>query len=665
VTVVLAGAITANGRALQQTGAPPAGVQQGGVQPGGVQGPVTRGTPPGTPIVLPIGTGTLSGVVIDGATNEMLDDVVVYLAVDGRGTVGPQSRQITDAKGRFAFTDVPVSDRFSLTATKFGYFSTGYGRGESPMDSTAVIALADGQWIGDLKLTMQRPGAISGTVMDERGEPVAGVLVRALSQIRLAGREQLATGPTVVTDDRGIYRIGGLGPGRYTAMVPSVQASAVASTPNTMVAPGGPPDAGLDLDPEFRVLIGKYPVPPPPAGGRSFAYPITFHPSATAAGQAVFVELAFGQERTGVDVTIAPAPAGRLTGTVTGPAEVIGSLSIRLLAPGLEELGMGTEAATALTTGDGRFVFLNVPAGAYTLDVPMVMSEFGTFTSSLSDARMPFPPGTRGSGSTGFDLPGGPPGSSFTVRTTKSGEAAAWFGRAAATVSERTDGAVTLPLKRSIAISGHVTVELSPQSGRTPPTFNAIRADPANGSAVLGIVTNRLSPSESPNEFLIEQLMPGEYFLRYPPVNGIVVKSIVADGHDYTDTPFDTSTGQGFSNVVITMTDKASTVSGTVRDRANGIAVDAAVVIFPADRKLWTNYGLMPARIRATEVSANGGFRFENLQAGDYVVVAVAARHRQVWQEPDFFKNAEGLATRVTLGWSDTKTIDLIVSVIK
>lgn len=59
-------------------------------------------------------------------------------------------------------------------------------------------------------------GAISGTVIDERGEPMQGVVIRAQQLRTVNGRTValLATDP-VETDDRGAFRVFGLLPGEY------------------------------------------------------------------------------------------------------------------------------------------------------------------------------------------------------------------------------------------------------------------------------------------------------------------------------------------------------------------------------------------------------------------------------------------------------------------
>ncbi len=119
---------------------------------------------------------------------------------------GVSRRIISDSKGRFVFADLPAVDRYYLEASKPGYVADGLAR-PGRLLPEAPFPLADAEWIADANFVMQRLSAISGTVIDERGEPVVNVPVRVLTRIPVAGTMQLASGPAARTDDRGVYRV--------------------------------------------------------------------------------------------------------------------------------------------------------------------------------------------------------------------------------------------------------------------------------------------------------------------------------------------------------------------------------------------------------------------------------------------------------------------------
>src|SRR5262249_44697530 len=150
------------------------------------------------------------------------------------------TRQITDARGRFVFMNLPDAENYQLVAGKLGFLDGGYGRDFSPTDALRSIRISGGSWAANLKVNGLAPGASSGTVRGERGEPVVGVFVRALVRVRVAGREELAAGPLTLTDDRGEYRLPGLSPGRYLVQVPSIQTAVPGATVIKEATPNQP-----------------------------------------------------------------------------------------------------------------------------------------------------------------------------------------------------------------------------------------------------------------------------------------------------------------------------------------------------------------------------------------------------------------------------------------
>lgn len=220
------------------------------------------------------GTAAISGVVVDSESGRPMPGVVVHLGRTPRGPIGFQNRQISDSRGRFVFVDQPAGEGFTLSGSKPGYLTPPV----PPPVSSAVgpIALAEGQWISNARLVMRRAGVIEGVVTDERGEPVVGVEVRTVVLISIAGRDQVASGASAMTDDRGRYRLGGLLPGRYLVAVPSLQTSVHASA--TVASVNGMNEASFaalpaararsmtvpifDAAEDMRVVMGRHPVPP-------------------------------------------------------------------------------------------------------------------------------------------------------------------------------------------------------------------------------------------------------------------------------------------------------------------------------------------------------------------------------------------------------------------
>ena len=78
-------------------------------------------------------------------------------------------------------------------------------------------------------------------------------------------------------------------------------------------------------------------------------------------------------------------------------------------------------------------------------------------------------------------------------------------------------------------------------------------------------------------------------------------------GRDVSDVPL-TVAGDDISGLVVTLTDHASVLTGTVRDAQNAADVAATVLVFPTDRALWLDYGGLPRRLRTARTDRTGGF---------------------------------------------------------
>ena len=628
--------------------------------------PPPAGQPP------PAATGAISGVVIDESTGAALADAVVYLSAASRA-IGVQPRQFTDAKGRFAFTGLPPGTNYAVSASKTGYLTGGYSLESLAGARNGLIALEEGEWISTVRVLLTRTGAISGTVMDESGEPLVGVSVRLIARIAVQGQPRLASGPMTTTDDRGAYRFSGLAPGRYLVAVPSTQATVPASA---SFGNRDTPVPAIDSTPSSRLVLGRAPLPPPPRDGTPLAYPYTFAPGTAVLAQAGVIELRSGDDRTGADVRLEPVPTGRVSGTVEGPAEAWAGaprpetqtprvlLTLRLLADGLEGLGHGSETATALVGADGRFEFLNVPAGTYTLDAPINMSEFALMDGARSalPTRAAPPPGIGGWSMNSSDFPGAPPGvRRITVDFRNS--APSFVARTTVAVRAGDTTSVTLQLRPLGRMTARIVVDPdSPKPAEgPPPVLPGLVLDPANGDPTSGNPSSEFDSKTGRDRVTINGLQAVPYVLRIAGAGGgWTIKTAMWRGRDYTDEPFDGAAAQEFDDVVVTVTRAAPTVSGTVRDERGQVADAAAVIIFPVNPAAWTGYGLSPSRIRMARTSSTGAYRV-SVPAGDYGLIVVRPNQAMAWQDPAFLEKSVAGAVRLSVDWGAQATRDLVI----
>lgn len=135
---------------------------------------------------------------------------------------------------------------------------------------------------------------------------------------------------------------------------------------------------------------------------------------------------------------------------------------------------------------------------------------------------------------------------------------------------------------------------------------------------------------------------------------GWMFKSATLDGRDVSEIPFDFQ--RDVTDLVITFTDRWSGISGSVQ----GAAADgASVVVFPIDAQSWTNYGSNPRRLKSARATAQGRFGISSLPPGDYYAVAIPEEQNADWRDPKMLEELARVATRISIGEGEHKTIDL------
>jgi hypothetical protein len=209
---------------------------------------------------------TVEGGPVPGVT------VMVATGTSFRGSIA--GRATTDDQGNYKITGLAAGDyTINPFAPAFYY--------PSPFNGTRgkTLSLSDGETVEGLDFKLIRGGVIGGKITDSAGKPV----VEERVQLSLFDENrQRSTSPpmpftpyNLMTDDRGIYRIFGLEPGRYLVSV------------------------GRDVRPGFIST-----------GGPPRFYPRTYYPNVTEESQAQIVELAPGGEAASVDIVLGKTAVG-------------------------------------------------------------------------------------------------------------------------------------------------------------------------------------------------------------------------------------------------------------------------------------------------------------------------------------------------------------------
>ena len=313
-------------------------------QPGQPQRMPARPLRPGeTP---PKGSAVIKGQVMAGGTGAPVRRAQVRaMSMEARGG-GVTS---TDGNGSFEIRDLPAG-RYTVTVTKGGFAQAQFGQ-RRPGDMGTPIVLADGQTAEKVNFVLSRGGVISGTVVDDGGEPVAGTQVAAMRFQFMGGARRLvpagAEGGSDRTDDRGGFRLYGLPPGDYYI---------TASNRNNTFMMAGVTNTEQD------------------------GFAPTYYPGTPNVNEATRVSIKAGQEMSGANFALIVARMARVRGRALNSRGEPTSGSMAMLAPA-ERIGVTMSMNSAHVGADGSFEFANVAPGRYNLQVrpPGMVTAGGEF----------------------------------------------------------------------------------------------------------------------------------------------------------------------------------------------------------------------------------------------------------------------------------------------
>jgi hypothetical protein len=240
----------------------------------------------------------------------------------------------------------------------------------------------------------------------------------------------------------------------------------------------------------------------------------------------------------------------------------------------------------------------------------------------------------------------------------------------AITVGDADVSGVEIALRPSPRVTGRVAFE-----GSTPPPPAAalrslrITLDSADGQRGGPVVLAGGGPPrlavDTTGALAGTGLLPGSYFVRVEMIPaGWFLKSVTAGGVNVAD-DVPLALSQSVDGLVVTLTDHDTALSGTVRTATGANDLTASVVVFPADRRLWSDYGGSPRRWRAVRTGRLGDYRIGNLPAGEYLAVAIADADASGWQEPATLERLARLASHVQVAGGAAATLDLRTSVLR
>ena len=595
---------------------------------------VTLFLAPLTPIahqVVPTTTGTASvagTVVTDEERATPVRRAIVTLS--GQGLV-PSRSAITDDDGRFTIERLPAG-RFTISVSRASFITSIYGAKRPGKPGTPVVVAA-GQRVTGLRVKLWRGAVIAGVVRTEDGQPAEGLPVRVLAARQTPEPSIFTLGNNgVKTNDAGEFRIFGLPPGSYLLTV----------TPP--VLQGMPPTSmsEADMDAAFAALRSHAAAPSTartaaalPATSLPFFYSAIYFPGTANMSQATPITLVAGQVADNMDLQLQRVGTSAIGGIVTLPD------------------GAGASGAMIQMT--------QTPPPGYTLDAPLLATAM-----ALPDGR--------------FRIPAVGPGDyTLAARATPAGVVSSGFGGGPAlwsemklSVSGGDIGGLSLGLEPGPALTGRVTFAdgtLKPPADLTELRVSLVTpASLTRRGPVMGSAFNPAPPIalNADGTFEIAGIPPGAFLFQLtgPGVGPAgwwmrSLKSMTTGDRDLLDRLIEVRPGSPSMNVVLSMSDRHTELSGTLRTQTGQSEADVYVIAFSTDRTMW---GLGARRVRAVRPGADGHFSMADLPPGDYLLGVVTDVDPEDWQNPALLDQLVPTSVNVTIGEGEKKVQDLLLT---
>ena len=101
------------------------------------------------------------------------------------------------------------------------------------------------------------------------------------------------------------------------------------------------------------------------------------------------------------------------------------------------------------------------------------------------------------------------------------------------------------------------------------------------------------------------------------------------------------------------VTDRVTTIGGTLTDDKDAPVADGTVIVFAADRSKWYDGSRF---VKAARPDQKGRYRIKGVPPGDYLLAAVEYAEDGAWNDPEFLDPLRRDAEKVTLGDGDSLT---------
>lgn len=534
-------------------------------------------------------------VVTTGDMPQPIRGAIVTLT--GSGLPGGRTR-ITDAEGQFVFAGLPPG-RFALSGQKPAFLPGEYGA-TRPGGQGIPLQVTDGEPLTDVTLYLSRGAVITGAVRDPAGEPMPEMTVGAFALPAPDEPQWLKLVQHTSTDDRGVYRLFGLHPGRYVV-------ASLERTGRTRDVASFPSSAIDEMLRELATGRRTFSTAGEPAAPEStHTYAPVFYPGTASPDAATILSLEAGAERTDADFVVTLTRTATIEGTLIDNGIRAKPLIINMAGHALEPTTGNAPTYSQEQTGTGlTFRYTGIVPGRY-------------------------------------------------IITAESSEVGAAYARTEVTVTGDDVTGVTMVMQPTLTLRGRVVFDGQALPPPESPASVRLVAEVTRGAGAGAVSSTRIGNVRIPPgrinpdwTFEIGGLLPDDYRLLASAgrQSGWWPRSAIVNGVDVLDRPLHVAEGD-LTGAVITFSDRRTTLSGTVLDQADEPAPAYFMAVFPSDSSLWQPRG---RRIHLARTGTDGRWIVEGLPPGDYLVAALSDASLSDLDDADFLATLAMQAVPVTL----------------
>jgi hypothetical protein len=319
---------------------------------------------------------------------------------------------------------------------------------------------------------------------------------------------------------------------------------------------------------DYTVMASLPPETPGAAAALRTVYASAYYPDTSDFASAAPIRIVDGEHIPGLIFTMRRVPVARVTGVAHDSQGRPVTGTIQLMPRNAVTIGIGPHVARP--GPGGEFVFADVPPGDYFL---RTLVESGSTTGEFATTPL--------------------------------------------TVADGDPQPVMIRTSRGSRLSGRIVLEGNSGEVLWGYSAGSVAVDPvlSRGSA-----TSVSSPVSTGESFTLSGLAGPTRVRVWSDDQNWYLKSILIDGLDITDVPFDFGfDGRAYSDAEAIFA-RAATIAGRATDERAMPVRDYAVFVFPTDRDRWFDGSRW---VKLARSSADGTFKAASMSPGEYWIAAV------------------------------------------